>query len=149
MGSGGRPAWVVRDDDGLAMAQPLTEDRMRSVLAELIDWRRLVRAGDLVPAYPPAGVIKSILATPDPSLPVLVGIATTPVFGRNGELITEPGYHPSARLLYDPPAGFAIPSVPAKPTQSEIATCSGTFRSRAKPSAPMRLPFSSLASCAP
>ena len=119
--SGGRPAWVVRDDDGLPMAQPLTEDRMRSVLAELIDWRRLVRAGDLVPAYPPVGVIKSILATPDPSLPVLAGIATTPVFGRNGELITEPGYHPSARLLYDPPAGFAIPSVPAKPTQSEIA----------------------------
>ena len=71
------------------MVQPLTEDRMRSALAQLVDWRKLSRTGDLVPAYPPAGVIKSILATPDPSLPVLAGIVTTPVFGRNGELITD------------------------------------------------------------
>ncbi len=119
--SGGRPAWAVRDDDGLPMAQPLTEDRMRSMLAQLIDWRKLSRGGELVPAHPPAGVIKSILATPDPSLPVLAGIATTPVFGRNGELITEPGYHAAARLLYDPPKDFFIPPPPANPTPAEIA----------------------------
>ena len=34
---------------------------------------------------------KSRRHAPDPSLPVLAGIVTTPVFGRNGELITEPG----------------------------------------------------------
>lgn len=119
--SAGRPAWAVRDDDGLPMAQPLTEDRLRSVLAQLVDWRKLSRAGELVPAHPPAGVIKSILATPDPSLPVLAGIATTPVFGRNGELITEPGYHPAARLLYDPPKGFVVTPPPANPTPADIA----------------------------
>jgi hypothetical protein len=117
----GCPSWVVRDDDGLPMAKPLTEDRLRPVLAQLVDWRKRSRNGDLIPAHPPASVIKSILATPDPALPVLAGIVTTPVFGRNGELITEPGYHPSARLLYDPPNGFGIPSVPASPTRSEIA----------------------------
>ena len=37
------------------------------------------------------------------------------------ELITEPGYHPAARLLYDPPKGFVLPPVPAQPTQSDIA----------------------------
>jgi putative DNA primase/helicase len=119
--SGGRPAWAVRDDDGLPMAQPLTEDRLRSVLAQLVDWRKLSRAGELIPAHPPAGVIKSVLATPDPSLPVLAGIATTPVFGRNGELITEPGYHSAARLLYDPPKGFVVPPLPEKPTPSDIS----------------------------
>ena len=117
----GCPTWVVRDDDGLPMAKPLTEDRLRPVLAQLADWRKLSRNGDLIPAHPPLAVIKSILATPDPALPVLTGIVTTPVFGREGELITEPGYHPAARLLYDPPKGFVLPPVPTQPTQSDIA----------------------------
>jgi hypothetical protein len=117
----GCATWVVRDDDGLPMAKPLTDDRLRPVLAQLADWRKLSRNGDVVPAHPPLPVIKSILATPDPALPVLTGIVTTPVFGREGELITEPGYHPAARLLYDPPKGFVLPAVPTKPTQSDIA----------------------------
>jgi putative DNA primase/helicase len=119
--TGGFPSWVVRDDDGLPMAKPLTDDRLRPVLAQLADWRKLSRNGDLIPAHPPLTVIKSILATPDPALPVLAGIVTTPVFGRDGELITEPGYHPSARLLYDPPKDFILPAVAAQPSQSDIA----------------------------
>jgi hypothetical protein len=66
-------------------------------------------------------VIKSLLATPDPALPVLAGIVTAPVFGRNGSLLTEPGYHPDARLLYHPPPGFSLPPIPAKPSAEEIA----------------------------
>jgi hypothetical protein len=33
---------------------------------------------------------------------VLAGIVTTPVFGRGGTLLTEPGYHPDARLFTTP-----------------------------------------------
>ncbi len=116
----GCPTWVVRDDDGLPMAKPLTEDRLRPVLAQLVDWRKVNRNGELVPAHPPLAVIKSILATPDPALPVLAGIVTTPVFGRDGELITEPGYHPAARLLYDPPKDFVLPPIAAQPTPADI-----------------------------
>lgn len=116
----GCPTWVVRDDDGLPMAKPLTEDRLRPVLAQLIDWRKINRNGELVPAHPPMAVIKSILATPDPALPVLAGIVTTPVFGRDGELITEPGYHPAARLLYDPPKDFVLPAIAKRPTPADI-----------------------------
>ncbi|WP_292611453.1 toprim domain-containing protein, partial [Nitrobacter sp. 62-13] len=116
----GCPTWVVRDDDGLPMAKPLTEDRLRPVLAQLVDWRKINRKGELVPAHPPLAVIKSILATPDPALPVLAGIVTTPVFGRDGDLITEPGYHPAARLLYDPPKDFVLPPIAMKPTPADI-----------------------------
>jgi len=116
----GCPTWVVRDDDGLPMAKPLTEDRLRPVLAQLVDWRKINRNGELIPAHPPMAVIKSILATPDPALPVLSGIVTTPVFGRDGELITEPGYHSAARLLYDPPKDFVLPPVAAQPTPADI-----------------------------
>lgn len=116
----GCPTWVVRDDDGLPMAKPLTEDRLRPVLAQLVDWRKVNRNGELVPAHPPLAVIKSILATPDPALPVLAGIVTTPVFGRDGELITEPGYHSAARLLYDPPKDFVLPAIAKQPTPADI-----------------------------
>jgi hypothetical protein len=120
--SGGLPTWTVRDDDGLATAKPLTEDRLRHTLAQLADWRRHTKKDGYIPAHPPASVVKAILATPDPSLPVLVGITTTPVFGRSGELLTRPGYHADARLLYDPPPGFILPAIPAAPTPSDIAS---------------------------
>ena len=56
-----------------------------------------------------------MLATPDPGLPVLVGIVNTPVFGRNGTLLTAPGYHPDARLLYAPAPGFERAADPGAP----------------------------------
>ena len=77
--------------------------------------------GELVPAPPPTAVVKSVLATPDPGLPVLVGIVNTPVFGRNGTLLTAPGYHPDARLLYVPAPGFDVPPIPARPTPADVA----------------------------
>ncbi len=43
------------------------------------------------------------------------------MFGKAGELLTEPGYHPSARLLYEPTAGFSLPPVPDRPSPTEIA----------------------------
>ena len=61
-----------------------------------------------------------MLATPDPGLPVLVGIVNTPVFGRNGTLLTAPGYHPDARLLYVPAPGFEVRRSP-RPTPADVA----------------------------
>ena len=52
---------------------------------------------------------------------MLAGIVTTPVFGRNGTLLTEPGYHPEARLLYDPEPGFELPPIPERPTAGHRA----------------------------
>jgi hypothetical protein len=31
----------------------MTEDRLRHVLAQLVNWRKRAPNGDLVPAYPP------------------------------------------------------------------------------------------------
>ncbi len=113
--------WVVPDDEGRPVATPVNEERLRHMLARLATWRRLNARGDLVPTSPPSLVIKSLLATPDPALPVLVGIVATPVFGRNGALLTTPGYHPDARLLYVPAPGFVVPDIPPRPTADEIA----------------------------
>lgn len=117
----GIPTWVVPDDEGRPVAATLTEERLRHMLARLADWRRMNAKGELVPAPPPTAVVKSVLATPDPGLPVLVGIVNTPVFGRNGTLLTAPGYHPDARLLYVPAPGFDVPPVSARPTTADVA----------------------------
>ncbi|MCZ8149702.1 MAG: toprim domain-containing protein, partial [Roseomonas sp.] len=117
---GGEPSWVVPDDEGRPVPVTVREERLRHMLAKLADWRKLNAKGDLVPAPPPTGVVKSMVATPDPALPVLAGIVTAPVLGRGGVLLTEPGYHPDARLLYRPPHGFVLPPVPERPTPAEI-----------------------------
>ncbi len=115
-------AWVARDDDGRAMAIHLTEDRLKLALAHLVDWRKQNREGELVPVYPPAQLVKALLATPNPDLPVLAGIVAAPVFGRSGELVTKRGYHPATRLLHEPPPGFALPIVPENPSAPDVAT---------------------------
>ena len=80
---------MVPDDEGRPVAAALTDERLRHMLAKLAIWRRMNRQGELVPAHPPTPLVKSVLATPDPGLPVLVGIVNTPVFGRNGKLLTD------------------------------------------------------------
>jgi putative DNA primase/helicase len=118
---GGGPSWVERDNDGRPVPRSITEDRLRHVLAQLVNWRKRAPNGDLVPAYPPPVLLKNILATPDPALPVLAGIVTAPVFGSDGTLITEPGYHPATRLLYEPTQNFTLPPVPDDPTSQQVA----------------------------
>ena len=119
--AGGLPSWVVPDDEGRPMVAPITDERLRHVLARLANWRRMDSRGDIVPAHPPTSQVKSLLATPDPALPVLTGIVTTPVFGRAGVLLTEPGYHADARLLYQPVPGFQLPAIPEQPTVEDTA----------------------------
>ena len=117
----GQPTWVVPDDEGRPVATILNEERLRHMLARLARWVRETAKGELLPAPPPVATVKSVLATPDPALPVLTGIVNTPVFGRSGTLITAPGYHPDARLLYVPAPGFTVPDIPKRPTEAEIA----------------------------
>jgi putative DNA primase/helicase len=119
---GGGPSWVERDNDGRPLPRPMTEDRLRHVLAQLVNWRKRAPNGDLVPAYPPPVLLKNLLATPDPALPVLASIVTAPVFGNDGTLITEPGYHPATRLLYEPTESFSLPPIPDDPNLQQIAT---------------------------
>jgi hypothetical protein len=118
---GGLPSWVTPDDEGRPVAAIVSDERLRHMLAKLADWRKITAKGETIPAPPPNGVVKSLLATPDPGLPILGGIVSTPVFGRGGVLLTEPGYHPDARLLYRPTAGFRLPSIPDRPSAQDIA----------------------------
>ena len=119
--TGAQMSWVVPDDRGELVAAPVSDERLRYMLARLADWQKINRNNEFVPAHPPTGLVKSILATPDPALPVLAGIVNTPVFGSDGTLLTEPGYHAEAKLLYHPAPGFTLPAIPARPSSEDIA----------------------------
>ena len=119
--AGGLASWVIPDDEGRPTVAMLDDERLRHMLALVATWRKLNRQGDLVPAPPPTGLVKSLLVTPDTNLPVLAGIVSTPVFGRSGTLLTTPGYHPDAKLLYYAAPGFTVPPIPDRPTDAEIA----------------------------
>ena len=118
--AGGLPSWLVPDDEGRPTVATLNDERLRHMLALVATWRKINRQGDLIPAPPPTGLVKSLLATPDVNLPVLTGIVSTPVFGRNGALLTVPGYHSDARLLYHAAPGFAVPPIPERPTEAQV-----------------------------
>lgn len=117
----GQFSWLVEDDDDLPMVRALTEDRLRYILAHQARWVKKGAKDEDVPAHPPGATIKGLLATPNPNLPVLAGIVTAPTFGRNGTLLTDPGYHDEARLFYRPEPGFGIAPIPEKPTPEDIA----------------------------
>ena len=94
---GGGPSWIERDNDGRPVPRPMTEDRLRHVLAKLVNWRKRAPNGDLVPAYPPPVLLKNVLATPDPALPVLA--VTRAGVRQRRHLITAAGYHPDPAAL--------------------------------------------------
>jgi putative DNA primase/helicase len=118
---GGHPNWVVPDDDGRPVPVAVRDERLRYMLARIARWCRINPKGEAIPVPPPADVVKNLLATPNPALPVLSGIVTAPAFGRSGVLLTTAGYHPDARLLYHPMPGFVLGSVAERPTADAIA----------------------------
>jgi putative DNA primase/helicase len=112
---GGLPTRIERDDSGQPITKRIAVDEMRHLLARVADWRE----GN-VPELPPLHVVRDVLATPDPPLPILTRIVGAPIFASDGTLETEPGYHPKARVFYYPAEGFELPEVPESPSPKDL-----------------------------
>lgn len=121
--TGGSMRWLEHDDRGMPISQEVKETRMRYRLGRVASfYRRQTIEGEefQVPALPPLHVVQDVLATPDPPLPILGRILGAPVFGADGTLRTEPGYHPASQTYYEPTPGLTIGAVPERPTDAEI-----------------------------
>lgn len=79
-----------------------------------------VQGRDEEPAKPPVDVIRDVLATPNPPLPILTRITDVPVFAPDGSLSTDEGYHAAGHTYRMPRPGLVIPDVPSAPTQEDI-----------------------------
>jgi hypothetical protein len=115
----------VRPDSGAPFLEPLGEAALRGVLARVATWVKVERTkgGDAdVSAPPPRDVVNDLASLPDwEQIPIINAVVECPVFAAGGELVSEPGYHPEARLWYHAMTGFTIPPVPGQPTAEDIA----------------------------
>jgi len=89
-------------------------------LARVARWVKL-KDGYAVSVMPPMPVVHDVMATPNLPLPILTHIVGAPVFGPDGTLELEPGYHKVSHTYYQPAHGFALPSVPSCPNDKDIA----------------------------
>jgi putative DNA primase/helicase len=114
---------IERDEKKGLILRWLSPDRARYELARAAQWVKTKTVGQQTveaDAKPPMDVVKDLLATPNPPLPILNRITQVPVFAANGKLQTTVGYHPAAKIYYSPAAGLIVPAVPMSPTAQDV-----------------------------
>jgi hypothetical protein len=129
----GTPMRLDRTEAGEPILRELGEDRLRHEVARAADWYKRVKprgqeATVEVPARPHRDLVKDMLACPEVPLPPLDRLVRVPVFGPDGALQTEPGYHAASRTYYDPAPGFVLPPVPMRPSGTDVARARSLVR---------------------
>lgn len=107
-------------DDGAPHLEAVSEAALRGVLARVAFWFRRGEDGAIRPAHPPLDVVRDMQAAPEMPLPAIGRVVQAPFFTSDGELVTEPGYHPAARVWYQQRDGLVIPEAPAHPAPAQI-----------------------------
>lgn len=120
---GGRIIRTETGDLGELVLQDVNRDRMRFEATNCARWYQREQRKEesvLVDATPSDTIIRNILATPNPRLPILTRVVAAPVFASDGTLQTEPGYHTASRTFYAPADDFEVKPVPAEPSQEDV-----------------------------
>jgi len=104
-------------DDGCRI-EATDEAAIYGFLARSADWVKVTDTG-VTSVSPVRDVARDMLAYPDEQVPQLEAVVCAPVFDRQGKLISEPGYHPAARLWYHRLSGFSIEAVHERPTPEQ------------------------------
>ncbi|MBZ0272983.1 PriCT-2 domain-containing protein [bacterium] len=105
--------------DNAPVIMPVGETALLGHLSQIANW--VVQTKDMeVPVHPPRNVVAVMAALPDPTLPHLETVSSTPMFDHDGSLIAAPGYHREARLWMHRPLNFDVGDIPANPTSHEI-----------------------------
>lgn len=113
---------VELSDHGTPILRALSIDRARHTLARIANWYKLDREGGMRSVYPPEIIIKDVLATPDPTLPILDGITGAPVFAPDGTLQIIEGYNEQSKLYFAPGPHFDVPDVPLEPSDEQVSS---------------------------
>jgi len=108
------PVRIEEDDNGVPVIRQLTQDRLKYEIARVATWKAIRKSKDgtesEVDAKPPGDVIRDMLATPDPLLPVLNRIVEAPVCAPDGSIATAPGYLPRGRFGTRPRRAWQSPT---------------------------------------
>jgi hypothetical protein len=109
IGQGAQGAWM----------EGAEERFVNGLLLRSADWVQR-HAKEVSAARPPREVAGDMLALPDRHLPVLTEVIGAPVFGRDGRLIDEPGYHADERLWYEPSGPLDLSRLPERPSSEHL-----------------------------
>lgn len=114
----GRLVHITRNETG-AHIENLTEPEMYGHASLVAAWVRVTEHGEL-DVLPMKEAIRDVFTRPDPTLPVLESVVSTPFFDANGTLVSTPGYHRAACAWYLDD-GLRVPPVPPSPTPEDVA----------------------------
>ena len=110
---------LVYGEDGPRI-EAMDEASVYGYLARIADWVKVTEDAT-INVSPVKDVARDMIAYPHAELPVLEAVVSTPVFDRQGALVSLPGYHAGARLWYFRQPGFEVPQVAARPSPQELA----------------------------
>lgn len=110
---------LVHGEDGPRI-EAMDEASVYGFLARIADWVKVTEDAT-INVSPVKDVARDMIAYPHAELPVLEAVVSTPVFDRQGALVSVPGYHAGARLWYFRQPGFEVPQVPARPSPQDLA----------------------------
>jgi hypothetical protein len=123
---GGHVAYLVRREPAIEIEQ-MGQDELFGLLARVANWYRATDEGD-IEVIPMKEAARDMLAYVDPGLPPLEAVIRTPVFGCDGSLIVEPGYHQKDRVWLDHDSTLQLARLSTAPTQQEIRAASDLLR---------------------
>jgi len=108
-GQGPQSAWI----------ESAEERFVNGLILRTADWVKRYQK-EVSAARPPREVAGDMLALPDRHLPVLTEVIGAPVFGREGRLIDQPGYHADERLWYEPSGPLDLSGLPECPSAQQL-----------------------------
>lgn len=114
------------DDGGAPMLSEVAEKDLYGMLNREADWVVQTEEG-LGETFPPREVARDLHTFPPRSFPRVDSVITTPVFGRDGELLTQPGLHAKDRLWLEADPSLRLEPVPDNPTPEQVAAARSFF----------------------
>lgn len=119
---GGALVRIGKDEREHVSIQEYGTGALLAKLADVADWETVSTDADGNPktqaVFPPRDAIAALLGAPEwPGIPPLAGIVSSPIFAKDGELHSQPGYNPNTRLFYT--GGVKVGHV--KPTPENVA----------------------------
>lgn len=122
----GRLTYLNVVEDLIPELAECTEAHIYGVLIRCADWIYLSEDGASA-AAPPRDLCRDLLTFVPAGLPNLLSVITTPVFGRSGTLLLEPGLHVADKTWLELDPTLELAAVPSAPTPDNIARARSLF----------------------
>ncbi len=117
----------VNPKNGMARISVLDEKTFKARLERTVVFRKSVGEGDSYIGVSAPQTVSDFVYREDLDLPLLEGVARTPVFSVDGQLIQTKGYHERSRLFYSPPPDLKIDSLPRDITDADLSEAIEAF----------------------